>query len=250
MLWLLSLIVTELLAEPDRLRPTAGTTAGDDLRPRRCALRPRVPAPRGWGDGAARPLGCAGRLGGAGGDRRCPDSARRHRRSQLCVAHPRGRLRIQPQSPCDPGIVRRQRTLRRDRRRRCRPCALPSTALRTMESFQRYLERVPGVGYSLSPVDIMKGMRERFNELEPKWGVIPSTERRGGGDLLHLLGLHPSQHERALLHARLQDRPDHVLLPRPHRRERCAASSLPRSASSPSIHSTACTSVSRAVSSA
>jgi hypothetical protein len=23
----------------------------------------------------------------------------------------------------------------------------------------------------------MKGMRERFNELEPKWGVIPSTER-------------------------------------------------------------------------
>ena len=49
--------------------------------------------------------------------------------------------------------------------------------LRTMESFQRYLERLPGVGYSLSPVDIMKGMRERFNELEPKWGVIPSTER-------------------------------------------------------------------------
>jgi predicted RND superfamily exporter protein len=49
--------------------------------------------------------------------------------------------------------------------------------LKAMEQLQRYLERVPGVGASLSPVDLMKGMRERFNELEPKWGVIPSTER-------------------------------------------------------------------------
>jgi len=49
--------------------------------------------------------------------------------------------------------------------------------LRSMESLQRYLERLPVVGASVSPVDIMKGMRERFNELEPKWGVIPSTER-------------------------------------------------------------------------
>jgi len=49
--------------------------------------------------------------------------------------------------------------------------------LKAMEQLQRYLERVPGVGASLSPVDLMKGMRERFNELEPKWGVIPSTEK-------------------------------------------------------------------------
>src|SRR4030095_10925794 len=49
--------------------------------------------------------------------------------------------------------------------------------LKAMEQLQRYLERVPGVGASLSPVDLMKGMRERFNELEPKRGVIPSTER-------------------------------------------------------------------------
>jgi predicted RND superfamily exporter protein len=49
--------------------------------------------------------------------------------------------------------------------------------LRAMEDFQRELMRLPMVGYSISPVDIMKGMRERFNELEPKWGVIPSTER-------------------------------------------------------------------------
>src|SRR5215472_2044067 len=49
--------------------------------------------------------------------------------------------------------------------------------LQAMAEFQRELERLPMVGYSVSPVDIMKGMRERFNELEPKWGVIPSTER-------------------------------------------------------------------------
>jgi predicted RND superfamily exporter protein len=49
--------------------------------------------------------------------------------------------------------------------------------LRAMERFQRTMERVPGVGATISAVDIMKGMRERFNELEPKWGVIPSTER-------------------------------------------------------------------------
>ena len=59
-----------------------------------------------------------------------------------------------------------------------KPHALYRPALlKSMEQFQRYLERVPAVGWSISPVDIMKGMRERFNELEPKWGVIPSTER-------------------------------------------------------------------------
>jgi uncharacterized protein len=49
--------------------------------------------------------------------------------------------------------------------------------LHTMENFQHELERLPVVAYSVSPVNIMEGMRERFNELEPKWGVIPSTER-------------------------------------------------------------------------
>jgi predicted RND superfamily exporter protein len=48
--------------------------------------------------------------------------------------------------------------------------------LHAMEQLQRYLERVPAVGWSVSPVDILKSMRERFNELEPKWGVIPSTD--------------------------------------------------------------------------
>jgi uncharacterized protein len=49
--------------------------------------------------------------------------------------------------------------------------------LHAMEDFQHELERLPVVAYSISPVNIMEGMRERFNELEPKWGVIPSTER-------------------------------------------------------------------------
>ena len=48
--------------------------------------------------------------------------------------------------------------------------------LRAVEQLQRYMERVAAVGASISPVDIMKGMRERFNESEPKWGVIPATE--------------------------------------------------------------------------
>ena len=49
--------------------------------------------------------------------------------------------------------------------------------LRTIEQFQRYLERVPVVGASFSLVDILNSMGERFHELEPKWGVIP-TDRR------------------------------------------------------------------------
>src|SRR5262249_27866985 len=49
--------------------------------------------------------------------------------------------------------------------------------LHAMEDFQHELQRLPVVAYSISPVNIMEGMRERFNELEPKWGVIPSTER-------------------------------------------------------------------------
>ncbi len=49
--------------------------------------------------------------------------------------------------------------------------------LRTIEQFQRYLERTPMVGASFSLVDILTSMGERFHELEPKWGVIPTDER-------------------------------------------------------------------------
>jgi len=49
--------------------------------------------------------------------------------------------------------------------------------LRTVEEFQRYLERTPVVGASFSLVDLLKSMGQLFHELEPKWGVIPTSER-------------------------------------------------------------------------
>jgi len=48
-------------------------------------------------------------------------------------------------------------------------------ALQTMEKFQRYLERDPGVGYSFSLADIIRAVNSVFHELEPKWGVIPNN---------------------------------------------------------------------------
>jgi predicted RND superfamily exporter protein len=48
-------------------------------------------------------------------------------------------------------------------------------ALKTMEEFQRFLERDPGVGYSFSLADIIRAVNSVFHELEPKWGVIPSN---------------------------------------------------------------------------
>ncbi|HYB97837.1 MAG TPA: MMPL family transporter [Candidatus Limnocylindrales bacterium] len=47
--------------------------------------------------------------------------------------------------------------------------------LKTMESFQRYLERDPSVGYSFSLSDILRAVNSVFHELEPKWGVIPGN---------------------------------------------------------------------------
>src|SRR5437667_305430 len=48
--------------------------------------------------------------------------------------------------------------------------------LRTIESFQRALERTPVVGASFSLVDILKSMGQLFHELEPRWAVIPEEE--------------------------------------------------------------------------
>ena len=53
--------------------------------------------------------------------------------------------------------------------------------LRTMEKFQRFLERDPDVGYSFSLADILRGVNMVFHELEPKWGVIPNTWVDVGG---------------------------------------------------------------------
>jgi len=50
-------------------------------------------------------------------------------------------------------------------------------ALRTMEKFQRFLERDRDIGYSFSLTDILRSVNMVFHELEPKWGVIPSTSR-------------------------------------------------------------------------
>jgi len=49
--------------------------------------------------------------------------------------------------------------------------------LRTMENFQRYLERDRDVGYSFSLTDILRAVNMVFHELEPKWGVIPNNSR-------------------------------------------------------------------------
>jgi predicted RND superfamily exporter protein len=48
--------------------------------------------------------------------------------------------------------------------------------LRTIERFQQTLGRLPIVAGSISLVDLLKGMRERFHESEPRWGAIPSNE--------------------------------------------------------------------------
>jgi len=47
--------------------------------------------------------------------------------------------------------------------------------LKTMEAFQRRLERDPSVGYSFSLSDILRAVNSVFHELEPKWGVIPNN---------------------------------------------------------------------------
>jgi len=46
--------------------------------------------------------------------------------------------------------------------------------LRTMEKFQRALERDPDVGYSFSLADIVQSINMTFYDMQPRWGVIPS----------------------------------------------------------------------------
>ncbi len=49
------------------------------------------------------------------------------------------------------------------------------TLLRTMEKFQRALERDPDVGYSFSLADIVQSINMTFYDLQPRWGVIPDS---------------------------------------------------------------------------
>lgn len=53
--------------------------------------------------------------------------------------------------------------------------------LRTMEKFQRNLERDPDIGYSFSLADIIRAVNRVFHELEPKWAVIPDSWTDIGG---------------------------------------------------------------------
>jgi len=53
--------------------------------------------------------------------------------------------------------------------------------LRTMEKFQRTLERDPAIGYSFSLADIIRAVNRVFHELEHKWGVIPDSWTDIGG---------------------------------------------------------------------
>jgi len=45
--------------------------------------------------------------------------------------------------------------------------------LRTMEKFQRQLERDPDIGYSFSLADIVQSINMTFYDLQPRWSVIP-----------------------------------------------------------------------------
>ncbi len=49
------------------------------------------------------------------------------------------------------------------------------TLLRTMEKFQRALERDPDVGYSFSLAEIVQSINMTFYDLQPRWGVIPDS---------------------------------------------------------------------------
>jgi predicted RND superfamily exporter protein len=55
------------------------------------------------------------------------------------------------------------------------------TVLRTMEKFQRTLERDKDIGYSFSLADIIRAVNRVFHELEPKWAVIPDSWTDIGG---------------------------------------------------------------------
>ena len=51
-------------------------------------------------------------------------------------------------------------------------------ALDAMESFQRYVDSDPDVGYSFSLADIVKSINMVFFDTDPRWGVIPEEVGR------------------------------------------------------------------------
>ena len=57
--------------------------------------------------------------------------------------------------------------------------------LHKIESFQKYMERLPTVGGTLSVVDMVKKINMKLHEDHPKWGNVPYT-RREIGLLFHM----------------------------------------------------------------
>ena len=183
---------------------------------------------------------------GVGGLGRPPDPPHPDRRSEFGVAHPGHGLRVQPRASRRAGQVRRQRAVRRDRRGRRAAGALPPrpparhgglpapsrapAGRRRQHLARRHHERHAGA----------------LQRARAEVGRDPVHRARGGGDVLHLLGVHPPQHERPILHARLPDRTDDVLLHATTPCARCAASWPPPRTSSPSIPSRTPTSAWRA----
>jgi predicted RND superfamily exporter protein len=51
-------------------------------------------------------------------------------------------------------------------------------AVTAMESFQRYVDSDPDIGYSFSLADIVKSINMVFFDTDPRWGVIPENEAR------------------------------------------------------------------------
>ena len=49
--------------------------------------------------------------------------------------------------------------------------------LRTVERFQRYMERDPDVGYSFSVSDIIQAVSMTFYDRQPRWAVIPPSRQ-------------------------------------------------------------------------
>jgi predicted RND superfamily exporter protein len=47
--------------------------------------------------------------------------------------------------------------------------------LKTMEKFQRHLERDPDVGYSFSLADIIQSINMTFYDMQPRWSVVPAA---------------------------------------------------------------------------
>ena len=68
---------------------------------------------------------------------------------------------------------------------------------RTVELFQRTLERDPEVGYSFSLTDIVRSMNSAIHDLHPRWGFVPrSWEEIGALLFFFFSGSSPAETER------------------------------------------------------